>query len=37
VVKTINTVDSFWDGEAMDVHLGVDALLSYDDDSRDQE
>jgi hypothetical protein len=34
---TSKTVDSFWDGEAMDVHLGVDALLTYDDDSSDEE
>ncbi len=32
-----NTVDSFWDGEAMDLHMAVDALLTYDDDSVDEE
>jgi len=31
------TVDSFWDGEALDYHMAVDALLSYDDASADQE
>ena len=34
---TANTVDSFWDGEAMDYHMAVDALLSYDEDPTDQE
>jgi len=27
-----NTVDSFWDGEAMDFHMAVDGLLACDDD-----
>jgi len=34
---TSKTVDSFWDGEAVDLHMAVDALLTYDDDSRDEE
>ena len=33
---TSKTVDSFWDGEAMDYHMAVDALLSYDDDPIDE-
>jgi len=34
---TSETVNSFWDGEALDYHMAVDALLSYDDDSIDEE
>ena len=34
---TSRTVDSFWDGEAMDYHMAVDALLSYDDDPPDEQ
>ncbi len=34
---TSKTVDIFWDGEAMDLHMAVDALLTYDNDSIDQE
>jgi len=34
---TANTVDSFWDGEPMDLHMAVDALLSYGDDSIDED
>jgi hypothetical protein len=29
---TAHTVDSFWDGEAVDYHMAVDGLLSCDDD-----
>jgi len=28
---TSKTVDCFWDGERMDLHMAVDALLTYDD------
>ena len=28
---TTATVDCFWDGERMDLHMAVDALLTYDD------
>jgi len=34
---TAKTVDSFWDGEAMDYHMAVDALLNYDEDPIDEE
>jgi hypothetical protein len=34
---TPKTVDSFWDGEPMDYHIAVDALLNYDDDPDDDE
>jgi hypothetical protein len=34
---TANTVDCFWDGERMDYHMAVDALLSYEDDPVDEE
>ena len=33
---TAKTVDSFWDGERMDLHIAVDALLTYDDDPTDK-
>ncbi|MBW1743821.1 MAG: hypothetical protein JRJ47_10415, partial [Deltaproteobacteria bacterium] len=29
---TSKTVDCFWDGERMDLHMAVDALITYDDD-----
>ena len=29
---TAKTVDSFWDGEPMDYHMAVDALLTYEDE-----
>jgi hypothetical protein len=29
---TSKTVDFFWDGERMDLHMAVDALMTYDDD-----
>jgi len=29
---TADTVDSFWDGEAVDYHMAVDGLLEFDDD-----
>jgi len=32
-----HTIDSFWDGERMDLDMVVDALLSYDDDPIDEE
>jgi hypothetical protein len=32
---TANTVDSFWDGERMDLDLAVSAVMTYDDDSTD--
>ena len=34
---TSNTVDSFWDGEAMDDHMAVGGLLDCEDDSKDDE
>ena len=34
---TAETVNSFWDGECMDLHMAVDGLLSYDDDRVDEE
>ena len=34
---TSETVDSFWDAEALDYHMAVEALLSHDDDSIDEE
>ena len=27
---TAETVDCFWDGERMDLHVAVDALMTYD-------
>lgn len=33
---TAKTVDCFWDGERMDLHIAVDALLTYDDDPTDK-
>jgi hypothetical protein len=32
---TPHTVDCFWDGERMDLHMAVDGLMSYGDDSND--
>ncbi len=34
---TSNTVDSFWDGEAMDYHMAVDGLLACEGDSKDEQ
>jgi hypothetical protein len=34
---TAKTVDCFWDGERMDCHMAVDALMTYDDDPSDDE
>ena len=34
---TSKTLDSFWDGEAMDFHIAADALLSYDNDSIEED
>ncbi len=34
---TSNTVDSFWDGERMDLHMAVDGLLEYEDDPTAEE
>jgi hypothetical protein len=34
---TANTVDWFWDGEGMDCHMAVDALLSYEKNPADEE
>ena len=34
---TANTVDCFWDGERMDLHMAVDGLISCDDDTIDEE
>jgi hypothetical protein len=34
---TANTVDSFWDGETMDLHMALDGLLACDDHSSDDE
>jgi len=34
---TANTVDCFWDGERMDLHMAVDGLMSCDDDPVDEE
>jgi hypothetical protein len=34
---TSKTVDCFWDGERMDLHMAVDALITYDDDPIDEE
>lgn len=34
---TSNTLDSFWDGEAMDYRMAVDGLLDCEDDSKDEE
>jgi len=34
---TAETVNSFWDGERMDLHMAFDGLLSYDDDPADEE
>ncbi len=33
---TAKTVDCFWDGERMDLHMALDALLTYDDDPTDK-
>jgi hypothetical protein len=32
---TTDTVDSVWDGEAMDYHMAVDGLLDCENDSKD--
>jgi hypothetical protein len=32
---TADTVDSLWDGEAIDYHMAVDGLLECEDDSKD--
>jgi len=34
---TADTVDCFWDGERMDLHMAVDGLMTYDDDPGDNE
>ena len=34
---TANTVDCFWDGERMDLHMAVDGVIAYDDDTGDDE
>ena len=34
---TAETVNSFWDGERMDLHMAVDGLLSYDEDPTDED
>jgi hypothetical protein len=33
---TSKTVDCFWDGERMDLHMAVDALITYDNDPIDE-
>ena len=32
---TAETVDCFWDGGRMDLHMAVDGLMTYDDGSND--
>ena len=34
---TAQTVDCFWDGERMDLHMAVDALMTYDEHPVDEE
>jgi hypothetical protein len=32
-----HTVDSFWDGETMDLHMAVDGVLDCEDDPIDKQ
>jgi hypothetical protein len=32
---SVHTVDSFWDGETVDLHMAVDGVLDCEDDPLD--